>query len=666
MKKTLLCLLCSLQILLSEVKAQNIAINTDGSVPDASSMLDITSTTKGFLAPRMTTTQQNAIATPAKGLLIYNTTDNTFKVNTGTSVSPVWTTLSTTSNSWLLTGNSGTNASSNFLGTTDNVNLNFRTNNLQRMLIDTSGRFGLGTSTFNATNPEKLLVDAGTTTSVNAIVGKGTIDSYLQLNIQNNSLGANASSDVVATANNGNETTNYVDMGINGGSYTGGVMGAANDAYLYTMGNNFLLGTGNAAKSLVFMTGGTSQSINERMRIDGTGNVGIGVTSPLAKLHVSAASNPLLLAGLQTGTNTDSLLTVYNGVVKMLSPSALTTSSSNAWALVGNTGSATTKLGTTGAFDLPIITNNTTKMTIKSNGNVGIGSTNFDAVQPEKLLVDGGTSASNNLIGAYGNVNTYVQIGVQNLNSGNFASSDIVATADNGTNTTNYIDMGINSSGYANNSSNILNRPNVGYLYTNATADFFIGNGAPNQDIIFFTNSGSAGNTTANGNEAVRIDSAGNVGIGGTSRNNSGVKTYNAEKLVVQGNIVPRSSGSGTIGTATYKWSAVYATNGTIQTSDRRMKTNILDLKYGLKEVLAMRPVSFYWKTTPNTNHKVGLIAQEVRKIVPEVVTGDEAKETLGLNYAELVPVLINAVKEQQKEIDELKKMVKKLISDKN
>ena len=665
MKKSLFCLLCTLQILLSESKAQNIAINTDGSVPDASSMLDIASTTKGFLAPRMTTTQQNAIALPAKGLLIYNTTDNTFKVNTGTSGAPVWTTLSTTSSSWLLTGNSGTSTSTNFLGTTDNVNLNFRTNNLQRMVIDTSGRFGLGTSTFNATNPEKLLIDAGTTTSVNAIVGKGSINNYLQLNIQNNSSGTNASSDVVATANNGSETNNYVDMGINGGGNTSNIMGTANDAYLYNMGQNFLIGTGSSGKSLLFLTGGTDSATNERMRIDSSGNVGIGVRNPTAKLQVSAASNPLLLGGLQTGTNTDSVLTVANGVVKRLSPSALTTSSSNAWALVGNTGSATTKLGTTGSFDLPIITNNTTKMTITSGGNVGIGSTNFDATVPEKLLVDGGTGASSNLIGAYGDINNYVQIGVQNRNSGNFASSDIVATADNGTNTTNYIDMGINSSSYANNSSNILNRPNIGYLYSNATADFFIGNGAPNQDLVFFTNSGSAGNVTANGNEIMRIDSAGNIGIGGTSRNNSGVKTSNPEKLVVHGNIVPRVSGSGTIGTTTYKWNAVYATNGTIQTSDRRTKTNILNLNYGLKEVMAMRPVSFNWKDNPTANHKVGLIAQEVREIVPEVVLGDETKETLGLNYAELVPVLINAIKDQQQQITELKKMVKTLINEK-
>jgi hypothetical protein len=93
----------------------------------------------------------------------------------------------------------------------------------------------------------------------------------------------------VATANNGNETSNYIDMGINGGNYSGGVMGAANDGYLYTLGNNFLIGTANALKSIVFMTGGTAQATNERMRIDGTGNVGIGINAPTSTLHVNGS-----------------------------------------------------------------------------------------------------------------------------------------------------------------------------------------------------------------------------------------------------------------------------------------------------------------------------------------------------------------------------------------
>ncbi|MEJ7588045.1 MAG: tail fiber domain-containing protein [Ferruginibacter sp.] len=96
MKKYFMMLLLIGQLALVTVSySQNIAINGTGSLPDTSAMLDVSSTIKGFLAPRITTTQQNAIPLPAKGLLVYNTADNVFRVNTGTTTAPVWATLST-------------------------------------------------------------------------------------------------------------------------------------------------------------------------------------------------------------------------------------------------------------------------------------------------------------------------------------------------------------------------------------------------------------------------------------------------------------------------------------------------------------------------------------------------------------------------------------------
>ncbi|WP_396147337.1 hypothetical protein [Flavobacterium sp.] len=59
--------------------------------PDASAVLDVSSTTKGLLLPRLTAIQRNAIINPAKGLIIFNTTANELQTNTGTPSSPVWT-----------------------------------------------------------------------------------------------------------------------------------------------------------------------------------------------------------------------------------------------------------------------------------------------------------------------------------------------------------------------------------------------------------------------------------------------------------------------------------------------------------------------------------------------------------------------------------------------
>ncbi|MGG9972477.1 hypothetical protein ACQ33O_11845 [Ferruginibacter sp. SUN002] len=87
-------ILCVSTIFVSPVFSQNIAINATGNQPDTSAMLDISSTTKGLLIPRMTTTEQNAVPLPASGLILFNTTDNAIKVNTGTSGTPSWSPLS--------------------------------------------------------------------------------------------------------------------------------------------------------------------------------------------------------------------------------------------------------------------------------------------------------------------------------------------------------------------------------------------------------------------------------------------------------------------------------------------------------------------------------------------------------------------------------------------
>jgi hypothetical protein len=73
MKKSILFSIIFMLLCMKHVQAQNIAINGDGTDPDASAILDVKSTDKGLLLPRMTLAQRNAIAAPATGLIIYQT-----------------------------------------------------------------------------------------------------------------------------------------------------------------------------------------------------------------------------------------------------------------------------------------------------------------------------------------------------------------------------------------------------------------------------------------------------------------------------------------------------------------------------------------------------------------------------------------------------------------
>src|SRR6266704_5115850 len=100
---------------------QGVAINTDGTNPDNSAMLDIKSTAKGILIPRLTSAQKTAIATPAVGLLIYQTDGTTgFYFYNGIA----WTSLTSAAqgplSGWATTGNGGTDSTINYIGTSDN------------------------------------------------------------------------------------------------------------------------------------------------------------------------------------------------------------------------------------------------------------------------------------------------------------------------------------------------------------------------------------------------------------------------------------------------------------------------------------------------------------------------------------------------------------------
>ena len=131
--KKFLCSLLSL-VFLMETQAQSVSINNDGTSPHASAMLDVKSNSKGILIARTSTASRTLISSPARGLLVYDTTVNSFWFHNGN----VWTEFLNESTGWKTTGNWGTDTAWNFIGTRDNRPLTFRINNQRAGILDSS------------------------------------------------------------------------------------------------------------------------------------------------------------------------------------------------------------------------------------------------------------------------------------------------------------------------------------------------------------------------------------------------------------------------------------------------------------------------------------------------------------------------------------------------
>jgi hypothetical protein len=110
------------------------------------------------------------------------------------------------------------------------------------------------------------------------------------------------------------------------------------------------------------------------------------------------------------------------------------------------------------------------------------------------------------------------------------------------------------------------------------------------------------------------------------------------------------------------------ATNDIVaySTSDKRLKENIQPINDALCKVIGVSGNTFNWKPLTkeeiqtihsNTGRDVGVIAQEIESILPEAVTTRD-NGYKAVNYEKIVPLLIEAIKEQQKQIDELKSKV--------
>jgi hypothetical protein len=452
-----------------------------------------------------------------------------------------------------------------------------------------------------------------------------------------------------------------------GGSISPAV-GNASDAGIYFPANpgggsgdeafiRYYAETGENTKLMIGNSNDTDDDISffqngaERLTIF-NGNIGVGTTAPEEKMHINVAGSNAIKIGNVGNANGALFLGGggTSGVVNWIDFfNESGTKRGNVYFdqtngfVVNNTGSNTNIGGTSGA-------------------RVGI-----NTFSPTSTLdVDGGILArGNNSISNQG-------IHLQWNRSGTDGESWILNQKGGGTSNSGIRFGTVTTANAATEWARFMDNGNYGINQTNPQARLHVGGNSivDGMASVYGTASISAQglhlawNRSGGGGESWIINQRGLGGGGirfGTSDQSNNVTEL--ARIENNGNFGigrndpshPLHMGSGAHVTTAGNW-----TNA----SDLRLKKNIENSKYGLSDLLKLRPVDYQMKS--NSEKQVGFIAQEVKKIIPEVVSGDENSDVMmGVSYGNLVPVLVNAIKEQQAQIEKMQKEIEELKKDK-
>ncbi len=572
----------------------NVGIGTTNPSSNAILHLENSGSPLGLLLPNVDFTTLTPLASE-EGMMIYDHTRNSIFFWNGSSWDPIVP-------GWTLNGNTGTNSGTNFIGTTDAQDLNFRTNNLQRLNI--SGATGyLGINALADASSHMYVFRSAIAGSGDFGAGRSNVHAYRaggSIETEGGTGWSYGAADVaiLGTSFWGNNFTAGV-AGYNFNDYVNStaVLGAQyNASYWGALAHNDASGaTWGVYTPNNAYTGG-SQTINGSVLVGSSGVLSFGGVAVLN----------------QIGSPND----IYANIRVLRNSSA--TLQDGMYIGYASTGGA--------AADLRFYANGTTeRMRIDAGtGYVGIGTTN--PIYP--LDVQG-------RVAIYSGLNGDPTI--------------------RGTGGAAWTRIGANGFGLAFWGNNNVSVDNVPQMFFSSAGNLSIGTTAANgrlhvEGALWQQN----GYTTL----APSLDnSLGNLGVGVFGFNNAKIRVSSNQLFSIYSDATAGNYAIYTVGIAAgnIDWAVA---------SDRRFKKDIVPISNAIDLVKNLDGVRYNYDKEAFPEKKfpekaqVGLIAQDVNQILPEVVNIDN-EGYYSIGYGSIVPVLIEAIKEQQTRIEELEKLVK-------
>jgi len=477
------------------------------------------------------------------------------------------------------------------------------------------------------------------------------------------------------------------------------------DTGFYSPGANQVgISTGGTARLTIDSNGNVDIDSNT-LYVDATNNrVGLGTSSPGSALHVSSASDDILRL-----TAAAPYISFYNGATR--TGYIRSNPSGPSFGIVSEDAST----------PMQFYTNSNVRMTIAAGGNVGIGTTSPGALLHTAGKIRFGSNATyygeidHDAVSSGSNIYNHSDAGGHIFQNGGTEALRIDASRRLLVGTSSAVTtptgsgaaqlMGYNNGGtrgitvgYNEPSSTVGPRLALTKSRANNTTGFDVVSSGDEIGIVSFQggdgsafiegariaayvdNTPGAGDmpgrmiflTTADGasspTERVRITSAGDTGF------------YNASI------VYPNTNNAVSLGGSSYKWTAVWAVNGTIQTSDGREKTEVTDASLGSDFIKSLRPVSYKWieggqkdtgerdeknnyiyESVPGARTHWGFIAQEVKEAVDAagvdfggwVLTDkDDPDSQQALRYDQFIAPLTKALQEALAKIETLEAKV--------